>query len=201
MKIAAAFLFALVFGLTVFSQTTPPERSVAGFRLLDDEQTVKTALAGFSPRYDNERGAPKYYFYNEYGNQVMALTALSRERPYLLTGIEVFGVDEKYQKKHFQLKDIAAFTSESGFFLGARASAGSMIFGVANVTGAKDVIKKKGAPTADEKSGKTRTLRYQSASASRQPEAKDVKIGSYTAEYEFYKNKLKRFSIAVETAK
>ena len=72
-----------------------------------------------------------------------------------------------------------------------------MIFGVPNVTGAKDVVKKKGAPTADDKSGKTRTLRYRT-SAAKPPEANRVNVGAYTAEYEFYKNKLKRFSIAVE---
>ena len=197
MKFTAAILFVLVIGLSVFPQT--PEASVAGFHLLQNEETAKTALQGYSPRYDNEQNLPKYFFYNEHGNQVMALTARSRERPFLIVGIEVFGVNETYQKKHYQLKNIASFTSESGFFLGARASAGSMIFGVANVTGAKDVIKKKGAPTADEKNGKRRFLRYKS-SAAKQSEANDVKSGAYTAEYQFYKNKLKRFSIAVETA-
>jgi hypothetical protein len=177
-----------------------PELSVAGFRL-GDEESAKTVLQSYSPRYDNELNQPKYFFYNGYGNQVMSVTAFSRERPFLIVGVEVFAVDESYQKKHFQMKDVKSFMSESGFFIGARASASSLVFGIPNVTKPKGIIKKKGQPQADEKSGKVRTLRYQFG-AVKELEAQETKLrninfGAYTAEYRFRKNRLSRFSIAV----
>ena len=190
MKYTSVILFALIFGSAVLAQQqAAPEKTVSGFSLLESEDAARAALQGYSPRFETENALPKYFFYNEYGNQVLALTAASRERPYLIVGIEVFGVDETYRKSHYQLKSIAAFTSESGFFLGARPSAGSLIFGVPNVTGAKDVIKKKGAPASDQKNGKTRTLRYETKSGA----------ATYRAEYEFYKNRLNRFSITAES--
>lgn len=191
MKFTFTILFVLIVGLSTFAQVAP-EKTVAGFSLLQNEEAAKTALQGYSPRYETDTALPKYFFYNEYGNQVLVLTASSRERPHLIVGIEVFGVDQTYQKKHYQLKSIGAFMSESGFFLGDRASAGSMIFGVPNRTGAKDVIKKKGAPQSDVKNGKIRTLRYDN---------RDAQTGRYTAEYQFYKNRLSRFSLVAETTK
>lgn len=188
---------------SVLAQTTQPELCVAGFCLAENEETVKTKLQGFSPSYDNERQQPKYFFYNEYGNQVMSVTVHSKERPFLITGIEVFAVDESYQKKHFQMKDTAAFTSESGFFIGLRPSTSSMIFGVPNATGPKEVIKKKGQPATDEKPDKLRILRYKFGEV-KKLEAQEanlnrVNFGSYTAEYRFYKNNLRRLIIAVDT--
>jgi hypothetical protein len=175
----------------------------AGFCLGENEETVKAKLQGYSPRYDNERQQPKYFFYNEYGNQVMSVTAQSKERPHLIVGIEVFAVDETYQKKHFQMKDTAAFTSESGFFIGLRPSAGSMVFGVPNATGPKDVIKKKGQPATDEKPDKVRILRYKSEEVQKleaqEANLNRVNFGSYTAEYRFYKNNLRRIILAIDT--
>ena len=177
-----------------------PELSVAGFRL-GDEESAKTVLQSYSPRYDNDLNQPKYFFYNGYGNQVMSVTAYSRERPFLIVGVEIFAVGESYQKKHFQMKDKNSFMSESGFFIGARPSAASLIFAIPNVTRPKGIIKKKGLPQADEKSGKVRTLRYQFG-AVKELEAQEIKLkninfGTYTAEYRFYKKRLNRFSISV----
>jgi len=186
------------------SQAAPgePELSVAGLRL-GDEESAKTVLQNYSPRYDNDLNQPKYFFYNGYGNQVMSVTAHSKERPFLIVGIEVFAVGESYQKKHFQMKEMNSFMSESGFFIGARPSATSLIFAVPNVTGPKEVIKKKGLPQADEKSDKVRTLRYQFGTVTKleaqEAKLKDINFGAYTAEYRFYKNKLRRFIIAVKT--
>jgi hypothetical protein len=199
---AAAFILSFS-AASNYSQTpaVKAELSVAGFRL-GDEETAKTTLQNYSPRYDNELKQPKYYFYNEYGTQVMAITTLSRERPFLVVGIEVFAVGESYLNKHFQLKEFNSFGSGLGFFIGEKPSATSLIFAVANVTGAKEVIKKLGAPEADEKADKIRTLRYRISEVNDlkagEAKSKGVNFGAYSAQYRFVKNRLRRFSIAVE---
>ncbi len=217
--LSVLFLFTIAFGVSAAAQIARPlpELTVNGFRLGGDEEAARKLLQNYSPRYDNERSQPKYLFYNQYGNQVMALTGFSKERPFLIVAAEVFGVGQTYQAKHFQMKDKSYFETESAFFIGTRPSASSMIFGVANMTGPKDVINKKGAPDADEKNGKKRVLRY-SFNAPAATEAQKVKLqetalksaaptssplpvfGSYKAEYHFVKNKLRRFVIAIETA-
>lgn len=183
-------------------QRSEPELSVAGFRLGEDEEKTKAILQGYSPRYDNEAGQPKFFFYNGYGNQVMSLTGYSRERPFLIVGIEVFSVGESYQKTHYQLKDKNSFMTESGFFIGARPSVTSLMFAVPNVTGPKEVIKKKGTPNADEIDKKARTISYRFDAAEQmetpQAKTKGINYGSYTAQYRFVKNKLNRFSIAID---
>jgi hypothetical protein len=183
--------------------SSAPELSVAGFRLGGDEKAAEELLKGYAPRYEGENAQPKYYFYNEYGNQVMTLTGYSKERPHLIVAIEVFGVGESYRNKHYQMKGRTAFMSESGFFIGARPSATSLMFAIPNVTGPKEVIKKKGMPEADEKSAKVRTLRYQLKAVreleDRENKLKNVNFANYSAEYRFYKNKLSRFSIKVNT--
>jgi len=197
------FFSLITFAVTATrSQTTQrdPELCAAGFCIGENEETVKAKLLGFSPRYDNELQRPKYFFYNEYGDQVMSITAYSQERPHLVVGIEVFGVDESYQKKHFQMKNTAAFTTESGFFIGLRPSATSMMFGIPNSTGPKEVIKKKGKPETDEKPDKLRILRYKFSEAKNletpEANANQVNFSSYTAEYRFYKNNLRRLIIS-----
>lgn len=200
-----AFLATAMFVLSIsavqtFSQTAQPELGVAGFKLGGDEAATKEKLQSYSPRYDNERGQPKYYFYNEYGNQVMAITCYSKERPFLVVGIEVFAVGESYQNKHFQMKGVNSFVSESGFYIGEKPSAKSLIFAVPNVIGAKDVIKKLGTPKSDETADKnTRILSYQLSDVKDLPAEKDVNFGAYTAQFKFIKNRLRRFSIALET--
>lgn len=189
---------------SAYSQTVKPELSVAGFRL-GDEAAAKNRLQGYSPRYDNELNQPKYFFYNEYGTQVMAITCYSREKPFLVVAIEVFAVGESYLNKHFQMKGVNAFVSGEGFYIGEKPSATSLIFAVPNITGAKDVIKKLGAPESDEKSDeKVRVLRYR---LNEVPELKNsesnsagTNFGAYTAQFRFVKNRLRRFSIAVESS-
>jgi len=200
----AFFLFTIFVAIPATAQTTQPELSVAGFRLGEDEEKVKTILQSYSPRFDNELGQPKYFFYNGYGNQVMSVTGYSKERPFLIVAIEVFSVNESYQKKHYQMKDINSFMSESGFFIGARPSVTSLLFAVPNITGPKEVIKKKGSPVADKKEKKARTLSYQFNAVgqleTQEPKLNGVDFGSYTAEYRFVKNKLRRFTIAVNAS-
>lgn len=201
---AAAFVLS-VSAVSILSQTpaAKPELSVAGFRL-GDEDAAKKILQSYSPRYDNELSQPKYFFYNEYGTQVMAITCYSKERPFLVVGIEVFAVGESYQNKHFQMKGINSFVSESGFFIGAKPSATSLIFAVPNVTGAKNVIKNLGTPETDEKSDKNvRVLRFRSNEIKELKTSEAVKginFGAYTAQFRFVKDRLRRFSIAVEAA-
>ena len=177
-----------------------PELTAANFRI-GDEENNRLLLQNYNPRFDNELNQPKYFFYNEYGNQVLALTGYSKERPFLLVAIDVFAVGEAYQNKHFQLKDTTSFMSESGFFIGARPSVTSLMFAIPNVTGPKEVIKKKGAPDADEPAGKVRTLHYSFSQVNelkaREAELKGVRFGDYTAEYRFYKNKLSRYTLKV----
>ncbi len=209
-------LKSVLFGLTSFiligfahssvlSQTTGPksELCVAEICLGDNEEKVKTILQSYSPRYDNELRQPKYYFYNNYGNQVLAVTAHSRQHPYVIVGIEAFGVGESYQKTHYQMKEINSFITESGFFIGARPSVTSMMFAIPNVTKPNGVIKKKGQPTVDEKVKKVRTIRYKidrvKELETQAAETKKINFSSYTAEYQFVKNKLRRFSISVNT--
>lgn len=200
--IVLCFVLIISASSSAFSQTSHPDLSIAGFRL-GDEEAAKNVLQNYSPRYDNELGQPKYFFYNGYGNQVMSITAYSKERPFLVVAVEVFAVGESYQKKHYQLEDINSFTTESGFFIGARSSAKSVIFGGADFTGPKEIIKKKGKPEADENSGKVRTLRYKFSEVNdlktQETKLKEINFGSYTAEYRFNNNKLSRFKIAVET--
>ncbi len=200
---ATAFVL-IFFAVPAFAQKSviKPELGVAGFKL-GDEETAKTKLQGYSPRYDNELSQPRYFFYNEYGTQVMAITALSKERPFLIVGIEVFAVGESYQKKHFQMKGVNSFVSESGFYIGEKPSAKSLIFAVANVTGAKEIIKKMGAPEADEKTDKkVRVLRYRLSEIKDlkplEDKNKELNVGAYTAQFRFVKNRLNRFSIGVE---
>jgi hypothetical protein len=206
------FLLLVLTFASAQAQTALPELGVSGFRLGEETENAKR-LQNYSPRYDAETGQPKYFFYNEYGTQVLALTALSKERPYLLVGIEVFTVGKSYQQKHFQLKETAFFVSESGFFIGEKPSATSMIFAVANVTGAKDVIGKKGTPSDDEKNDKTRTLSYQISVSGEQTveqaQFKEASLNStaaqtsyrfYKAEYRFVKNRLQRFSFSIDVS-
>ncbi|HEV8157947.1 MAG TPA: hypothetical protein VGP58_02875 [Pyrinomonadaceae bacterium] len=201
-----SFIFIGFACSSVLSQTTEPkpELCVAGICLGDNGEKVKTILQNYSPRYDNELHQPKYYFYNNYGNQVMAITAHSKEQPYVIVGIEAFAVGESYQKTHYQMKELNSFITESGFFIGARPSFKSMMFAIPNVTKAKGIIKKKGLPAMDEKIKKVRTIRYQidrvkELETQEAADTKKIDFGSYTAEYRFVKNKLRRFSIAVNT--
>lgn len=212
------FIFSSFFVVSISAQTArpEPELSVSGFRL-GDEENAKQFLQNYSPRYDNERGQPKFLFYNEYGNQVMSLTGFSRERPFLIVAIEVFAVGNSYQNRHYQMKDKSYFETESAFFIGTRQSATSLLFGAANMIEPKEVIQKKGAPDADEKADKTRVLRYHfnflNESEARKASLRQAALksstatdsalpifNSYKAEYHFVKNQLRRFSIALETA-
>jgi hypothetical protein len=188
----------------VWAQMVKPELCVINFCIGADEEKVKAMMPGYSPRYDNERNQPKYFFYNAHGNEVMAITAHSKERPHLIVGIEAFFVSESYQNKHYQMKNVTSFMTESGFFIGYRQSVTSLVFAVPHTTQPQEVISKKGKPEADEKSGKIRTLHYRFDSVNELSAAKtnlkDVKFGAYKAEFRFAHKKLSRFNISADTS-
>ena len=128
----------------------------------------------------------------------MKLTAASFDDPYFLTEIEVFSVGEKYQERHFQAEDIKYFETENDIFIGFKQSAMYFIAGVKNAGNRneitpKDVVEIKGEPSKRADTEKNReVLNY---------DISDIKVSSekteadYQANYEFYKKKLKRFSI------
>jgi hypothetical protein len=76
-----------------------------------------------------------------------------------------------------------------------------MVFGIPNSSGPKEVLKKKGQPGSDEKPEKIRFLRYQFPEVKKlealEKNLNGINFGSYTAEYRFYKNSLRRLIIAV----
>jgi hypothetical protein len=171
-----------------------PELSVAGVKL-GDRDSAKAFLAGYSPR-KGEDGRAYYFFYNSYGTQVMKLTAASAEDQYFITEIEVFVVGRSYQEKHYVANDLGAFTTEGGIFIGQKASVSSVVFGVPNRIGPKDVVRKQGEPTKREKTGKDETIIYALANMNLAGGEFD-----YYAGYEFSKNKLKKFILKISSAK
>ena len=176
-----------------------PELSVAGIELGNRESAKKFLTSGYSPRPE-EDGRASFYFYNEWGTQVMRLTADSMDDPYYLTEIEVFGVGESYTNTHYVAKDFGIFTTENGIFIGYKQSVASIIIGIPNVgrknrIGPKDVIDIKGEPLEREKTDKDRefvTYEIPGVKLSDGSTAAD-----YNARYEFYKKKLRRFSIKI----
>lgn len=200
-KLILPLLIGLIFGAAISSvkaQETKktPEMSVAGVRL-SDEDSAKAFLGNYSSRRD-EKNRPVYYFYNGYATEVLKLTAASEKQPYLIVGAEVFSVSEKYREQHFQLQKINSFATESGFFVGLRQSAKSILFGVADKTDKEKVIKSKGNPDEIVKTDKRETLTYRLSEVTVTRGDKEIKIPQYVAVYEFYKDKLKKFSINIE---
>ncbi len=200
---AAAFLlftwsFSSGFAQEIISKV--PELSVAGLKL-GDRVSGKAFLGIYQARTD-EDDLPKYYFYNGQGTTVMKITAASVEDPYFVTEIEVFKVGDWYQKRHFFLKDLGHFVTESGIFIGFRQKAGNLalplIVGVpnvgrSNIIGPNDVIRRKGEP--DNRAVKDNEEAFDYS-------VNSVTVGEaqhrYTAHYRFYKRELTRFILKIE---
>lgn len=201
----SAVILGSVFVSAIQAQEKPPslpEMSVAGLKL-GDRESGKAFLGLYQPRTD-EDGLPKYYFYNGQGTTVMKITAASVEDPYFVTEIEVFWVNDSYQKTHYFLKKIPHFVTESGIFIGFRQSGKSvalaLIVGVpnvgrSNVIGPKDVIKRKGEPDDRAVSEKKETFEYR---------ADNISIGDtvykYSAHYLFNRRELDKFILKIERA-
>ena len=193
----AVLQFLLVFAAQAQDAKALPELSVAGVKLGDREK-AKAFLAEYQPRRGDD-GRPNYLFYNKFGTQVMRLAAASYDDPYFIMEIEVFAVGKSYQTKNFVADKIGFFETESKIFIGEQQSASSLIFGVANRIGAKDLVKKKGAPTEQIKTDDRETITYNLSGIELSGESKTNRY-DYSARYEFYKNRLKKFTLKISEA-
>lgn len=197
LAVFVSFQFASGYSVKAQTSKAAPEMSVAGIKLGSRESAKAFLKSGYNPRVGKD-GRPTYYFYNKYGSQVMKLTAASFDDPHFLTEIEVFSVGEKYQERHFQAEDVKFFETENDIFIGFKQSAMYFIAGVKNAGNRneitpKDVVEIKGEPSKRADTEKNReVLSYQIADV-KVPGAKTE--ADYQANYEFYKKKLKRFSI------
>lgn len=192
-----SFQLASVFSVKAQVSKNAPEMSVAGIELGSRESAKSFLKSDYKPRVGAD-GRPTYYFYNKWGSQVMKLTAASFDDPYLITEIEVFAVGEKYQERHFQAEDVKYFSTENNIFIGFKQSAMYFIAGVKNTGGKneitpKDVVEIKGAPTNRADTDKNREVLTYTIADIKIPGEK--KTANYQADYEFYKKKLKRFSV------
>ncbi len=180
-----------------------PEMSVVGIELGNRESAKKYLLPGHVPRVE-EDGRASYYFYNEWGTQVMRLTVASVDDPYFITEIEVFAVGKSYTKRHYQDKENGLMMTENGIFIGFRQTAMNLIVGVRNVgkpntIGPGNVIDIKGEPKERVKTEEDReVLTYEIPNIKL---AEENLSADYEARYEFSKKKLKRFSLKIKLNK
>ena len=197
LSVFVIFQFASNYSVKAQTSDTAPEMSVAGIELGSRESAKAFLKSGYQPRVGKD-GRPTYYFYNKWGSQVMKLTAASFDDPYFLTEIEVFSVGEKYQERHFQAEEVKYFETENKIFIGFKQSTMYFIAGVKNkgsnneIT-PKAVVEIKGEPSKRADTDKNREVLSYNIAEVKVPGAKME--ADYQADYEFYKNKLKRFSI------
>ena len=197
LSVFVIFQFASNYSVKAQTSKNAPEMSVAGIELGSRESAKAFLKSGYQPRVGKD-GRPTYYFYNKWGSQVMKLTAASFDDPYFLTEIEVFSVGEKYQERHFQAEEVKYFETENKIFIGFKQSTMYFIAGVKNkgsnneIT-PKAVVEIKGEPSKRADTDKNREVLSYNIAEVKVPGAKME--ADYQADYEFYKNKLKRFSI------
>lgn len=196
---SAVLLIFQTFTISAQDSIGKPELSVVGVELGNRESAKNYLLPGHSPRVE-EDGRAGYFFYNEWGTQVMRLTVASVDDPYFITGIEVFAVGDSYQKKHYQDTKNGLMMTENGIFIGFRQTAMNLIIGIRNAgkrntIGPDAVIDIKGEPTKREKiDEKGEALIYEIPAVKVKDSETDVK---YVARYEFSGKKLKRFSLKI----
>jgi hypothetical protein len=206
LAVCLSIIAVLGFNARAQENKLKPELTVAGV-ILGNRPSAKTFLTGYSPRQTEDKRVA-YFFYNKYGTQVMKLVAASAEDPFYITEIEVFAVGRSYQTQHNVQEKIGFFETESKIFIGYQQSVASMIIGLPGVTrndqiGPKDVIKKKGAPTEQTKTGDDETIIYNLPGIDL-PDEKDLSKTvryDYEARYEFSKNKLKKFNLKISAPK
>lgn len=196
-------VFQFIFVLSANAQDSPemkPELSVAGIELGNRTSAENFLKDGYAPRFETD-GRVGYYFYNKWANQVMKLIAPSMEDKYFITEIEVFKVSRKYQERHYQAEDIKFFETESGIFIGFKQSAMFLIAGIENAGSTnkvktKNLLKIKGEPTEKiEVDKKKETFVYKIPNIKLSDNETDAE---YTANYEFYKNELRKFSFKIK---
>lgn len=181
------------------SEELKPEMKVVDIELGNRESAEKFLSNGYHPKVE-EDGRASYYFYNEWGSQVMKLTAPSVEDKYFITEIEVYRVSEKYRDRHYQAKEIKYFQTENGIFIGFKQSAMYFFAGIKNagslnIVKPKNLVKIKGEPHVRNKADKKyETLIYKIPNIKLSDGKTDA---SYEASYEFYKDTLKRFTLKI----
>jgi len=202
----AAILFTMTVALSAANaqeRKVTPDISVASVKL-GDRASAKAFLDGYQYRTDG--GLPTYYFYNSRVTTVLKLTGRSFDDPYFITEIEVFGVGQEYQKRHFVLDRVGHFLTETGIHIGFRQSGADIAFamtvGVPGVVGDSItrpdyVVKKIGNPSTRAKNGEEETFDYLVDSLSL-TSAEGKADYRYTAHYRFYKRKLNRFILKIE---
>ena len=199
---ALAMIAVLGFSVSAQEKNNLPEMSVAGIKL-GDRASAKAFLSGYSARPSAD-GRPNYFFYNKFGTQVMHLLGASFEDQYFITEIEVFSVGKSYQTQHYVAEKIGFFETEKKIFIGYQQSVASMIIGLPGVTrndriGPNDVVKKKGEPLERAKNGDDETVSYSMTNIELPDENAANKMSrfDYSARYEFYKNRLKKFTLKI----
>ncbi len=194
------WLFALiaVFGFSALAQEKSEniDLSISGVKL-GDRVSAKAFLEGYSFRR-GEDGRPNFLFYNKTGTEVLKLVPVSAEDLYFITEIEIFMVGQSYQNTLYVAEKIDSFETENGIFLGLRQSATSLLFGVPNKIGPKDLVRKKGEPTERGKKEKRDVLTYKSNNLEIAGETDKY---NYSASYEFYKSTLKKITLKISTDK
>lgn len=192
-----AFFLAMisVFGFSAMAQNKP-DLSVAGVKL-GDRVSAKAFLEGYSSRFD-DAGRPVFLFFNKPGTEVLKFVSASAEDVYFITEIEIFSVGESYQNRLYIAEKFDSFETENGIFLGLRQSATSLIFGLPNKIGPKDLVKKKGEPKARTKKEKRDVLAY---SLNDIELVNETDKFNYSASYEFYKSTLKKITLKISADK
>lgn len=176
-----------------------PEMSVVGIELGNRVSAEKFLTEGHHPQIGAD-GRASFYFYNVWGSQVMRLTAPSAEDKYFITEIEVFRVSRKYRKCHYMADEVKYFQTEGGVFIGFKQSAMYFLAAIENAGSInrfrpKNLIKIKGEPVARSKTGKkSETLVYRIPGITLSDKNATA---DYEAQYVFYKNKLKSFTLKI----
>ena len=195
-RLAWCLAMIAVLGLSAGAQEKKPDLSIAGVKL-GDRVSAKAFLEGYSSRFGDD-GRPIFLFYNKEGTEVLKFVSASAEDLYFITEIEIFSVGRSYQSRLYIAEKFDSFETENGIFLGLRQSATSVIFGVPNKIGPKDLIKKKGEPKARVKKDKREVLSYDFSSIEL---ANEKNKFNYSANYEFYKNTLKKITLKISADK
>ncbi len=199
LSLVVAFQFASVSFVKAQDAKAKPDMSVIGIELGNRAKAKEFLSQGYSPRQGAD-GRPTYYFYNEWGSQVMKLTAVSFDDPYFITEIEVYAVGKSYRERHYQADKIKFFETENNIFIGFKQSAMYFIAAVKNVgsrntIGPKDVVEIIGEPNGRTKTDeKNEVITYEFSNVKLPSENSNV---NYRASYEFYKKELKRFKIQI----
>ena len=197
-----SLIILFTFGINAQTKTEiKPDLKVAEFELGNRQKAKDFFAKGYSPRRGADDSA-EYYFYNEFGTNVMKVVGASMDDPNFITEIEVYAVGNSYQEKHYYLKNTGYFVTDSGIFIGYRQSVASMILfpGVTrrDIIGPKDVLQIKGEPEEKFVNEKKRDVYVYKI-----PNVKidgENGVFNYEARYEFYKKQVKKFNLKITPA-